>query len=44
MNGIPYKGTFVAKGSALHAALTEGNAQKATKRMKELVKPQSGNS
>lgn len=24
MNGIPYKDTFAAKGSQLHAALTEG--------------------
>lgn len=24
MNGLPYKDTFAAKGSALYAALTEG--------------------
>lgn len=24
MNGIPYKGTFAAKGSQLHTALVEG--------------------
>lgn len=29
MQGIPYKDTFAAKGSQLHAALVEGDAKKA---------------
>lgn len=29
MAGLPYKDTFAAKGSQLHAALIEGDAKKA---------------
>lgn len=45
MNGIPYKDTFAAKGSALYAALLEGDQKKAkaiyddtTKRMKDCLR------